>query len=89
MKKCQKKKTKSIFKVMNMVKITSLFISFLGLMGLIVVVFLAPDIVENGNYYAGLFACTTAILLFPAVSYVEEELNPANKDKKEGAKNQW
>ena len=76
----EKKKLRVIRKVINALENLSLFISFVGVFGLIMVVFLAPRIIEiGGNYYGGLFGSIGAILTVPALAWVEDAIKESGK----------
>lgn len=69
-------------KIISLIENIVLFISFTGVLGLIAVIFLAPQIVDCGNYYAALFACIAAVLLTPALAFVEVGIEDNKKQRK-------
>ncbi len=78
----EKKRLRTIRKAINIVENITLFISFMGVMGLIVVVSLAPLIIENGgSYYIGLVGSLAAIFAAPALAWIEDEIKKSGKDK--------
>lgn len=81
-KKNEKKKLIKIRKVFEFIKTLSVFISLLGVCLLLIVMMLAPEIIENGNYYAGLFLSTTAVLFAPAVYFAEEWIKDSDREEK-------
>lgn len=79
----EQKKLLKIRKAINIIENTALFISFIGVMGLIMMIILAPEIIEIGsNYYGGLFASIGAILTAPALAWVEDEIKNSGKDNR-------
>ncbi len=77
----EKKKLLKIRRAVDVFKLFAAMISVCGVFLLLYVMLFAPEIVTEGNYYAALFACTTAILFGPAVYFTEDWV----KDNLKGA----
>ncbi len=81
--KREKKKLLRIRKIAEIIKRFAVIISSVGAFMLLYVMFDAPQIVAEGNYYAALFLCTTAILFGPAVCFAEEQIKYDGKKEEE------
>jgi hypothetical protein len=81
--KREKKKLLIIRKAFEYFKYFAVLMSFCGALLLFYVILEAPDFVAEGNYYASLFLCTTAILFGPAVYFVEEQIKYDGKKEEE------
>lgn len=78
----EKKKLLKIRKVINAVENITLFMSFLGVAGIIFVIFLAPFIIKDGNYYGALFASIAFAFAAPTVAFIEDcILHPSSEDQ--------
>ncbi len=84
--KREKKKLLIIRKIAEIIKRLAVIISSAGAVMLLYVIFFAPDFVAEGNYYASLFLCTTAILFGPAVCFAEEQIKKEAKRRKNDVK---
>lgn len=78
----EKKKLLRIRRAVDVFKRFAVLISAVGVFMFLYVIADAPEIVLNGNYYAALFACTTAILFGPAVYFAEDWIKDNLKEAK-------
>lgn len=81
--KREKKKLLRIRKIAEIIKRLAVIISSAGAVMLLYVIFFAPEIVAEGNYYAALFACISAVLSAPAVFFIEEQIKYDGKKEEE------
>lgn len=83
MSKREKKKLLIIRKAFEYFKYFAVLMSFCGALLLFYVILKAPEFVAEGNYYAALFACISAVLSAPAVFFIEEQIKYDGKKEEE------
>lgn len=78
----EQKQILKIRKAINIIENIALFISMLGVLGLIMTIFLAPMMFYTSvGYYAWLFGSIAAILTAPAIAFIEDLIKDSGKEE--------